>query len=66
MLFNDKFGRRDLVFGATIVCTVTLLIVGILGFVDQTQPLKNFLIFVACAWSFANTTGTPLSSGERG
>ncbi|KAJ0419747.1 MFS general substrate transporter [Aspergillus carlsbadensis] len=56
MLFNDKFGRRDLVFGATIVCTVTLLIVGILAFVSQTQPLKNFLIFVACAWSFANTT----------
>ncbi|KAL4903125.1 hypothetical protein BDW74DRAFT_169064 [Aspergillus multicolor] len=56
MLLSDKFGRRRLVFGATLICTATLLIVGILAFVPSTQALKNFLVFVACAWSFANTT----------
>ncbi|KAL4876472.1 MFS general substrate transporter [Aspergillus karnatakaensis] len=56
MLLSDKFGRRVMVFGATILCTVTLLIVGILGFITPTQALKSFLVFLACAWSFANTT----------
>ncbi len=31
-----------------------MLIVGILGFVSQTPPLMNFLIFIACVWSFFN------------
>ncbi|KAL2802576.1 general substrate transporter [Aspergillus granulosus] len=56
MLLSDKFGRRLMVFGATVICTLTLLIVGILGFITPTQALKNFLVFLACAWSFANTT----------
>ncbi|KAL3456411.1 hypothetical protein BJX64DRAFT_281366 [Aspergillus heterothallicus] len=66
MLFNNKFGRHNLIFWATIVCTLTLLIIGILAFVSQTQALKNFLIFIACAWSFANTTVGSLSYAFTG
>ncbi|KAH6672695.1 general substrate transporter [Plectosphaerella plurivora] len=51
---TDKFGRRIVVVVASIVCTITMLIVGILGFVPKTTPLKNFLIFDACVWSFFN------------
>ncbi|KAG4436677.1 hypothetical protein IFR05_007856 [Cadophora sp. M221] len=51
---TDKFGRRNVVVIAAIVCTFTMLIVGILGFVPKTKPLQNFLIFVACMWSFFN------------
>lgn len=29
-----------------------MLLVGILGLLEKTTPLQNFLIFVACAWSF--------------
>ncbi|KAL1959385.1 hypothetical protein VTO42DRAFT_2188 [Malbranchea cinnamomea] len=52
MLFTDKFGRRLVVLVSTIVCTIAMLIVGILGEVTVTAPLKKFLIFVACVWSF--------------
>lgn len=52
ILVTDKFGRRLIVFVAAIVCTLTMLVVGILGFVPKTSPLQNFLIFVACVWSF--------------
>jgi hypothetical protein len=55
MLLTDKFGRRTLVFSSVIICTLTLLVVGILGLVTQTKALKDFLIFVACVWSFANS-----------
>ncbi|KAI9162757.1 substrate transporter [Paramyrothecium foliicola] len=51
---TDKFGRRIVVVVSSIVCTLTMLIVGILGFVPKTTPLKNFLIFDACVWSFFN------------
>ncbi|KAM5345993.1 hypothetical protein ACJ41O_011854 [Fusarium nematophilum] len=51
---TDKFGRRRIVIIASIVCTVTMLVVGILGFVPKTTALKNFLIFDACVWSFFN------------
>jgi hypothetical protein len=51
ILFTDRFGRRLVVFGAAICCTATLLLVGILGQVEKTASLKNFLIFVACLWS---------------
>ena len=30
------------------------MVVGILGFVPKSEPLKNFLIFTACVWSFFN------------
>ncbi|CAM1501511.1 Fc.00g034950.m01.CDS01 [Cosmosporella sp. VM-42] len=54
ILWTDRFGRRLVVFVSSIVCTITMLVVGILGKVDKTPPLKNFLIFVACLWSFFN------------
>jgi hypothetical protein len=54
MVLTDKFGRRNIVLIAAIVCTFTMLVVGILGFVAKTTPLKNFLIFTACVWSFFN------------
>lgn len=31
-----------------------MLLVGILGFVPKTESLKDFLIFVACLWTFFN------------
>jgi hypothetical protein len=54
VLLTDRFGRRIIVFVAAIVCTVTMLVLGILGFVPKTAPLQNFLIFTACVWSFFN------------
>ncbi|PVH79891.1 MFS general substrate transporter [Cadophora sp. DSE1049] len=51
---TDLFGRRKVVVISAIVCTTAMLVVGILGFVEKTEPLKNFLIFVACVWSFFN------------
>ncbi|KAL7916802.1 general substrate transporter [Trichoderma velutinum] len=54
ILLTDKFGRRMVVVTAAVICTLTMLIVGILGFVPKTTPLTNFLIFVACVWSFFN------------
>ncbi|KAM5343421.1 hypothetical protein ACJ41O_011958 [Fusarium nematophilum] len=53
---TDRFGRRKMVFTAVIICTGTLLVVGILAFVSKTTAVKNFLIFVACVWAFANAT----------
>ncbi|KAF9878618.1 hypothetical protein CkaCkLH20_04110 [Colletotrichum karsti] len=55
MLLSDKLGRRLMVFGSIIICTCTLLIVGALSFVTKTTAIKDFLIFVACVWSFANS-----------
>ncbi|KAI9157947.1 sugar transporter [Paramyrothecium foliicola] len=51
---TDKLGRRFAVLGASTLCTVAMLMVGILGFVPKTKPLQNFLIFVACLWSFGS------------
>lgn len=39
---------------ASSLCSVALLLVGILGQVPQTEALKNFLIFVGCLWSLGN------------
>lgn len=61
---TDRFGRRNMVFTAVIVCTGTLLVVGTLAFVDKTKPVQNFLIFVACVWAFANATSKCLSIKE--
>ncbi len=38
------------------VCTLTMLVIGILGNVTKTTPLLNFLIFVATVWSFFNNS----------
>lgn len=57
MVGSDKIGRRLLVLVSVGFCMGTLLIVGILGLVPQTGALKNFLIFVACVWSFFNSIG---------
>lgn len=54
IILTDKFGRRLVVVVSASVCTFTMLIVGILGFVEKTAALKNFLIFIACVWSFFN------------
>jgi len=51
---------------STAVCTVTLLVIGILGFVPKTLPLQNFLIFVACVWSFFNVARKIPSSFSLG
>lgn len=51
---SDKFGRRGLVLIATVVCSVCMLIVGILGQVARSSALDNFLIFIACVWSVFN------------
>lgn len=59
---TDKFGRRLVVVVAAFACTITMLVVGILGFVPKTTPLKNFLIFDACVWSFFNVARTWLDS----
>ncbi|KAF2014274.1 MFS general substrate transporter [Aaosphaeria arxii CBS 175.79] len=56
IFFTDRFGRRNMVFTSVIICTATLLIVGVLAFVEKTTAVKNFLIFVACTWAFANAT----------
>ena len=54
ILLTDRFGRRLVVVYSAIICTFTMLIVGILGFVPKTEAPKNFLIFIACMWSFFN------------
>lgn len=54
ILATDKFGRRLVVFMASILCSLALLLVGVLGQVKQTGALKNFLIFVGCLWSLGN------------
>lgn len=46
-------------FVSVIICTVTLLVVGILALVAKTAGVKAFLLFVACVWAFANSTGKP-------
>ncbi|OBU00897.1 hypothetical protein VE01_00841 [Pseudogymnoascus verrucosus] len=55
VLGSDIIGRRRLTLVALAFCMITLFIVGILGLVHQMQPLMNFLIFVACVWSFFNS-----------
>lgn len=52
---TDRFGRRNIVLTSVTICTLMLLIVGILGFVPKTGPLKKLLIVIACLWSFFNT-----------
>jgi|SRR5688572_7538642 len=54
ILASDRVGRRPIVVVAAIVCTTTMMIVGILGFVSKTEPLRNFLIFISCVWSLCN------------
>ncbi len=54
MLISDKLGRRRIVLVSVIVSTVSMLVIGILGFVPKTDPLKDLLIFVACLWDFFN------------
>lgn len=54
MLWTDRFGRRIIVIAASIICTVTMLIVGIVGQFDRPKPVQNFCIFVACVWSLFN------------
>ncbi|KAH8721814.1 sugar transporter [Ilyonectria robusta] len=69
MLGSDKIGRRLLVLIAMGFCMGALLVVGILGLVPRTQALMNFLIFVACVWSFFNSIVGSLGgafSGEVG
>ncbi|KAM0278153.1 hypothetical protein ACHAQH_005351 [Verticillium albo-atrum] len=54
MFWTDRFGRRMVVFVATCVSTLTMLIVAIIGFLPSTKGLRSFCIFVACIWSFFN------------
>lgn len=52
---TDKTGRRPTILGASILCTVAMLIVGAMGQVKSTEGIKNGLIVVACFWSVANS-----------
>ena len=52
VLWTDRFGRRMIVFVSSILCTVTLAIVGIIGQFKMTDSLQGFAIFVCCVWSF--------------
>ncbi|KAK8850771.1 hypothetical protein IAR55_004691 [Kwoniella newhampshirensis] len=52
---TDKTGRRPTVLGAAVICTLSMLIVGIMGQVHSTSGVKAGLIFVACVWSMANS-----------
>ncbi|OAA56261.1 sugar transporter [Niveomyces insectorum RCEF 264] len=52
ILTTDKFGRRRVVFACSVVCTVAMLIIAGLAYAPKTTPLGNFLIFVACVWTF--------------
>ncbi|KAF4472617.1 sugar transporter [Fusarium albosuccineum] len=54
ILATDKLGRRNAVLIFSIICTLAMLLVGILGFAGKSTPLKNALIFVACLWSFGS------------
>ncbi|KAL2676510.1 hypothetical protein Neosp_010270 [[Neocosmospora] mangrovei] len=54
MLWTDYLGRRIIVIIASVVCTLTMFIVGIVGQFSTTKPLQNFCIFVACVWSLFN------------
>ncbi|KAF5012333.1 hypothetical protein FDECE_1560 [Fusarium decemcellulare] len=54
MLWTDRFGRRIIVFVSSVVCTITMLVVGIVGQFSSTKPLQNFCIFIACVWSLFN------------
>jgi MFS transporter, SP family, sugar:H+ symporter len=52
ILVSDKVGRRRTTLIATTVCTIAMIVVGVLGFVDKTTAILNLLIFVATVWSF--------------
>lgn len=54
MLAVDRFGRRQVVIAASILCSLALLVVGVLGQVGHSKPLQDFLIFVACLWALGN------------
>lgn len=54
ILLTDRFGRRLVVVIASVLCSVTLLVVGVLGQVEHTKPLQGFLIFTVCLWALGN------------
>ncbi|KAM6511998.1 hypothetical protein FALCPG4_016986 [Fusarium falciforme] len=54
ILISDKAGRRSPTFVSVIGCSLSMMVVGILGFVNKTTPIQNLLIFVACVWAFFN------------
>ncbi|KPM41346.1 hypothetical protein AK830_g5203 [Neonectria ditissima] len=56
MFLTDRFGRRIVVFVSSVVCTFTMIIVGIVGQFSSTKPLQNFCIFIACVWSLFNAS----------
>lgn len=58
ILISDKAGRRRPTFVATVGCTLALMVVGILGFVNKTTPVRNLLIFTACVWAFFSRART--------
>ncbi|KAH7015923.1 general substrate transporter [Ilyonectria destructans] len=54
ILVSDKAGRRRATFASAIGCSLAMMVVGILGFVNKTTPILNLLIFTACVWAFFN------------
>lgn len=61
ILATDRFGRRLVVFAASVSSSLTLLLVGVLGQVGHTKPLQDFLIFVVCIWALGNNARESLS-----
>lgn len=54
MLWTDRFGRRLIVFISSVVCTICMIVVAIIGLFPSTKALQNFCIFVGCLWSLFN------------
>lgn len=61
ILATDRFGRRLVVFAASVSSSVTVLLVGVLGQVGHTKPLQDFLIFVVCIWALGNNARESLA-----
>lgn len=56
MVLTDRFGRRVVIFVSGVASSVALIVIGIIGHFTLTGALQNFAIFVACVWSFFNST----------
>ncbi|WRT68753.1 uncharacterized protein IL334_005733 [Kwoniella shivajii] len=50
-LTTDRLGRRSMVLSFGVLCTLMLLIVGVLGQVHKNGATKIILILAACLWS---------------
>lgn len=64
---TDLIGRRPLLLGACLTCTLSLIAVGIAGTVPSTTASKNSLIVFACIWVVSYASGiAPVGSIYQG